>query len=62
MDGLYFFVESNIYYVCIVFIVYMLTITHYENQDSDLFDIKIGMPQRSILGYIYFQYLHKRSS
>ena len=30
-------------------IVYMLTITHYENQDSDLLDIKIGIPQGSIL-------------
>ena len=35
-------------------IVYMLTITHYENQDSDLLDIKTGIPQGSILGSINF--------
>ena len=42
-------------------IVYMLTISHYENQDSDLLDIKIGIAQGSILGSINFQYLHERS-
>ena len=30
----------------------MSTITHYENQDSDLLDITIGIPQGSILGSI----------